>query len=180
MQLSKRALRPRSTVFKDGQERKVDVLRIGIQIRAGDWTFDEAAREQELEIPRYMPFFDCARQLEAFAKPSPDSQVLWYLISDSARLRAEALARYGLHKVVTLTKAHAHVACNVVDCHRHNQTQALLDAVGDLLSLAKTDYQILTQKSGFGKVAVSLLIDQWHNVYWPGASTSMSCCVRWV
>jgi hypothetical protein len=167
MELSRKALRPTTTIFKDGRETKVDVLRIGIQVRAGDWTFDNE-QEEELRFGPYKPFFDCARQLEEFAKPHPESQVMWYLISDSRRLRKRALKRFGAEKLVTLTREHAHVACNVVDCSRHNQTQALLDAVGDLLSLSGTDYQVLTQKSGFGKVAASLATHHWHNVYWPG------------
>lgn len=168
MQLTKMALRPRASALKGGRETTADVVRIGIQIRAGDWTFDKE-EEQDLKFAPYTPFFDCARQIEAFAKPHKDSPVVWYLISDSARVRKKALKRFGPEKLVTLTREHKHVACNVVDCARFNQTQALVDAVGDILSLAQTDYQVLTQKSGFGKVAASLAIDQWHNVYWPGA-----------
>jgi hypothetical protein len=167
MQLSRKALRQSTSVFKDGRETKMDVIRIGIQIRAGDWAFDEE-QEKELEMERYLPFFNCARQVEEFARPRPDVHILWYLISDSSLLRMEALKRYGPEKVVTLTREHKHVACNVVECSSHNQTQTLLNAVGDILSLSKTDYKILTQKSGFGKVAVSLATHQWHNTYWPG------------
>lgn len=168
MQLTQNVLRPRASAFNDGRETTSDVVRIGIQIRAGDWTFDEK-EEQELKFAPYAPFFDCARQIEGFAKVTPDTPVVWYLVSDSARVRKKALKRFGQDKLVTLTREHKHVACNVVDCARFNQTQALVDAVGDILSLAQTDYQVLTQKSGFGKVAASLAIDHWHNVYWPGA-----------
>lgn len=168
MQLARTALRRRASVFEGGRETTRDVLRIGIQIRAGDWAFD-ASQEQELKLKPYLPFFDCAKQIEGFAKPHPDAQVLWYLISDSARLRKKALGRFK-DRVVTSTAPRKHVACNVGDCQAEgrNQTQALLDAVGDLLSLAQTDYQVLTQKSGFGKVAAALAIDNWHSVYWPG------------
>lgn len=181
MQLTKKTLHPRVSAMKDGRETKSDVVRIGIQIRAGDWTFDEE-EEQELKLSPYMPFFDCARQIEDFAKPAADSPVLWYLISDSTRVRTKALKRFGADKLVTLTTEHKHVACNVVDCARHNQTQALVDAVGDILSLSKTDYFVLTQKSGFGKVAASLAIDRWHNVYWPGApiGSGIRCIDGWL
>lgn len=166
MRLSQTALRPSSNVWKGGREIRQEVVRIGIQIRAGDWTFDKEL-EQELHLNAYLPFFDCAQQIEAFAAKE-GRPVLWYLISDSALLRKKALKRFGPEKVVTLTQDHNHVACNVVHCGGRDQAQALVDAVGDLISLSKTDYKVLTQKSGFGKVAASLAIDNWHGTYWPG------------
>jgi hypothetical protein len=177
MQFTRKALRPSSSVFKDGREIKRDAVRIGIQIRAGNWTFNDEEKKQ-VELEPYMPFFNCARQIEEFAKPHTDSQVLWYVISDSDEVRKKALAKFGPKLLVTLTREAKHVACNVVDCGDRNQTQALVEAVGDIMSLSKTEFKVLTQKSGFGKVAASVAIDQWHNVYWPGKDNCLGLGAR--
>ena len=112
------------------------------QIRAGDWTFEGA--DIEMNFRSYLPFFYCAREIEDYAKPREDTKALWYLISDSQALREKALKQFGPDKLVTLTRKHHHIACNVADCQaeQRNQTATLINAVADLYSLARTDYQV--------------------------------------
>jgi hypothetical protein len=97
--------------------------------------------------------------------------VLWYLISDSARLRQLALERYGPDKLVTQTAAAHHIVCGKTDkCKDTDEAQqnaALTAAAGDMLSLSLTDFQVLTDRSGFGKVASAIGMG-WHTVWFGG------------
>lgn len=99
------------------------------------------------------------------------NQVLWYLISDSARLRQLALERFGADKLVTQTAAAHHIVCGKTDkCKDTDEAQqnaALTAAAGDMLSLSLTDFQVLTDRSGFGKVASAIGMG-WHTVWFGG------------
>lgn len=50
-------------------------LRIGIQIRVGDFIFKSKAREQELKLENYMAYFNCAEQIENHQRGHPDRKV---------------------------------------------------------------------------------------------------------
>ena len=52
------------------------VLRIGIQIRVGDDVLNTPNNAPGVRLDDYMSYFDCARQIEGHAKPSPDTKVL--------------------------------------------------------------------------------------------------------
>ena len=97
--------------------------------------------------------------------------MLWYLISDSARLRQLALERFGADKLVTQTAAAHHIVCGKTDkCKDTDEAQqnaALTAAAGDMLSLSLTDFQVLTDRSGFGKVASAIGMG-WHTVWFGG------------
>jgi len=97
--------------------------------------------------------------------------VLWYLVSDSSRLRQLALERFGADKLVTATAAAHHIVCGKSDkCNEVDEAQqngALTAAAGDMLSLSLTDFQVLTDRSGFGKVASAIGMG-WHTVWFGG------------
>lgn len=101
------------------------------------------------------------------------SQILWYLISDSARLRQLALERFGPDKLITQTAAAHHIVCGKTDkckdTDEEQQNAALTAAAGDMLSLSMTDFHVLTDRSGFGKVASAIGMG-WHTVWFGGAS----------
>lgn len=94
--------------------------------------------------------------------------MIWYLISDSKVLREQAQRRFG-DKVWTQTHEVKHMSCGKFDhCEHWNQTSTIAEAAADMLSLAQTDALVLTQKSGFGKVAAWTRVDKWHHIWWPG------------
>jgi hypothetical protein len=72
--------------------------------------------------------------------------VLWYLISDSSRLRQLALERFGAEKLVTQTVAAHHIVCGkgkkCKDTDEAQQNAALMEAAGDMLTLSLTDFQV--------------------------------------
>lgn len=105
------------------------------------------------------------------------AQVIWYLISDSKALREQAQQRFG-DKVWTQTHEVKHMSCGKFDhCDHWNQTSTIAEAAADMLSLAQADALVLTQKSGFGKVAAWTRIDKWHHIWWPGTFCCGCFCV---
>lgn len=72
--------------------------------------------------------------------------MLWYLISDSARLRQLALEHFGADKLVTQTQEAHHIVCGksakCKDTDDAEQALALTAAAGDMLTLSTTDFQV--------------------------------------
>ena len=171
----------------DEQEKSLafaeDVLRIGIQIRVGDFVFNAPGKAQALQLKDYMAYFDCAREIENHKRTVKTSKVLWYLVSDSQRLKELALDEFGPDLLVTSTEPSRHVLCvkdGLTDCNeRDDMADSLAAAAADMMGLAETDYIILTHKSGFGKVAAWLNM-RWHNVWWlaPGEPKPSVCGPR--
>ena len=94
--------------------------------------------------------------------------MIWYLISDSKSLREQALKKFGPAKLWTQTTEHRHMSCGKFHhCDQWNGTSTIADAAADMLSLAQADALVLTQKSGFGKVAAWTQTDKWHQIWWP-------------
>lgn len=50
-------------------------LKIGIQIRVGDFIFKSKAREQGLKLEDYKRYFECAEQIENHQRGHPDRKV---------------------------------------------------------------------------------------------------------
>lgn len=83
-------------------------IKIGIQIRTGDDTMinqvldDPSSNEAEIALSPHAASFQCAEAVEAqvLAASSIPREVIWYLLSDSVRLRKSAIIKYG-RKVLT-------------------------------------------------------------------------------
>jgi hypothetical protein len=70
-----------------------DVIKIGIHIRTGD----KHLMGDHTSSPGLNGFhhhFDCAQQIESFPSLT-GRRVMWYLLTDSATLRSEAVAKFG-------------------------------------------------------------------------------------
>jgi hypothetical protein len=59
----------------DIEAKEMPPLRIGIQIRVGDFIFQSKAREQSLQLENYMAYFDCAQQIENHQRGNEDRKV---------------------------------------------------------------------------------------------------------
>ncbi len=160
-----------------------NVLRIGIQIRVGDFVFNKPGKANQLKLADYMSYFDCAKEIQNHRRTHATKKVLWYLVSDSQRLKELALERFGPDLLVTSTEPSRHVICakdGLTDCSEADEmADSLAAAAADMMGLAETDYIVLTRKSGFGKVAAWLNM-RWHNVWWltPGEENRKVCGPR--
>ncbi|KAL8290250.1 hypothetical protein RQP46_003189 [Phenoliferia psychrophenolica] len=76
------------------------VFSIGIQIRTGDASMKDPDYDLTNTLEVHSSFFKCADQLaETYAMP--DQKILYYLVTDSAHLRDEAIQKLGDKVVVT-------------------------------------------------------------------------------
>lgn len=66
------------------------VLKISVQIRVGDWSWDD--KNHHLSAKSFDRFFSCAQQIEDFAMRSGNySFVVWFLATESLPLRRAAV-----------------------------------------------------------------------------------------
>lgn len=107
-------------------------------------------------VARYQAYFKCAEEVGTTYKLA-GQKVVYYLVSDSAHLKAQALE---LHPdLVVLTGMEAHHP-EVEALYRAEGADESISQAGDQLMttvaesyiLAGTDFQILTEYSGFGKI----------------------------
>lgn len=90
-----------------------------------------------LPVKRHSQFFRCARELgETYAQP--DQRVVFYLVTDSAHLKADAQRVYGDKLVTTdITPQHVH--------QKSGHADGVFSAVVEDWILAKTDMLVATQ-----------------------------------
>lgn len=145
-----------------------DTLKININIRVGDSVFDPAF-DNTITLTPYEPFFDCASQIESFAR-FPKQTVIWYFTSDSLRLRQLVKQKYG-DKVLTEEKLrYVHGDCGDFpakrygNCTRESHDFSIRMAAGQIYAMSMCDYHVVSLMSGFGRFA-TILSHFWHNVY---------------
>ncbi|WIA14636.1 hypothetical protein OEZ85_003141 [Tetradesmus obliquus] len=161
-----------------------ELLKIGIQVRFGDQLafLHKADMSPAALLAMATPYFECASALEeAFA--AQGQPVIWYIISDSGTFRRAAKDLYG-DKVLTDDELQLmHVACHLNDdpslCKDSKLQAAVQHAVGEMLTFSLTDYHIITQSSGFGRVG-AWLSGRWGNIFElaPGAWDAARVCPR--
>lgn len=120
------------------------LLKIVIQIRTGDETI--AHPDRHVNVTWYNSFFDCAKQIEAFAlKKNSSSRSIWYLLTDSIHLRREAIKKYGKNKVITFP--------NQVIQHSANTTDktGVRRAIAEWYLMGFAHFHVISESSGFGK-----------------------------
>ncbi|GAA5988756.1 hypothetical protein JCM5350_002927 [Sporobolomyces pararoseus] len=121
------------------------VFSVGIHVRTGDRSMKDTEYDKINTVKRHSQFFRCARELgETYASPS--QQIVYYLVTDSANLKADAQRTLGTKLVTT----------NMVPQHVHQKTghvDGVFSAVVEDWILSKTDMMVATQDSGFGKLA---------------------------
>ena len=145
-----------------------DALKININIRVGDSVFDPAF-DDTTTLPPFEPFFDCASQIESFAR-LPNQKVIWYFTSDSLRLRQLIKQKYGEKVLTEENLRYVHGDCGDSDAKRYgNCTREAHDfsirmAAGQIYAMSMCDYHVVSLMSGFGRFA-TVLSHFWHNVY---------------
>eukprot|EP00878_Enallax_costatus_P034099 GHUV01037724.1.p1 GENE.GHUV01037724.1~~GHUV01037724.1.p1 ORF type:complete len:222 (-),score=30.36 GHUV01037724.1:334-999(-) len=152
-----------------------DVLKIGIQVRLGDWVFssDQAPDVSKL-LASAANHLDCAQKIEK-VYALPGQRVIWYFMSDSLDLSKAVQQKYG-SKVLTETKFRpGHVDCrlsknNPHACDTSEVNLALQHALGQIMTFSKADYHVYSRHSGFGRVG-AWLSGKHDNLFEIGEST---------
>ncbi|BGO88739.1 hypothetical protein NBRC10512_005188 [Rhodotorula toruloides] len=127
---------------------------IGIQIRTGDLSMWADYKDAVNSVHKYQQYFTCADSVaRTYAHPS--QKIVYYLITDSHKLERDVLRRYGDRVVVTgLKQAHVEIKTDRSDGLQAIKKVAdgFMRTVAESWIFAGTDFQILTQRSGFGKI----------------------------
>eukprot|EP01036_Dinobryon_divergens_P031872 gene31872-41357_t len=127
-----------------------EVLKIGIQVRVGDWYWSNTQHTVDLDKQFYM-FFDCAEQIEAFVKLERNfSRVVWYLLTESMPLR------YGSKVITALNTTTEHSSKEKHICKEANCTVSVSGfqtAAAEWWLFALADYHVISRHSGFGRSA---------------------------
>ncbi|KDE04477.1 hypothetical protein, variant 2 [Microbotryum lychnidis-dioicae p1A1 Lamole] len=152
------------------------VFSIAIQIRTGDSSMTNSRKDKIHTVKRHRQFFDCAAKLaERYARD--DQKVVYYLVTDSPTLEAAALRQFPDRLVVTgLTQGHPEFVYNVTNLAKvaDYTTNALVESI----LIGKTDYQIITDTSGFGKVPVLIRGVEGTTISLPRARRSAIDCAN--
>ena len=128
------------------------VLKIAIQIRAGD----AVLIKDTAEVAHFASYFKCAEEIEQWAKTDPAQEVLWYLATDSKRLREFAAAKYESKLVTSLTAKIEHsskesnTGCTTNCSVSHAGFQ---HAAAEWWMMGACDYFVITLNSGYGRSA---------------------------
>ncbi len=159
-------------------------LKIGIQIRVGDATLvggNGGGSGKPLEtLERFTAFFDCAAQIEDGRRRLPAQHVLYYLISDSTRLRRLAAEAMG-GKLLTSTDApvqHSREGqqggvvgggggrggSTSPKPSRAEVVRAFQAAAAEMWLFALTNYQVISLHSGYGRFG-AFASGRFHQVY---------------
>ncbi|GAA6008625.1 hypothetical protein JCM11491_003373 [Sporobolomyces phaffii] len=126
---------------------------VGIQVRTGDTSMYASRKDAVNTVSRHSRYFRCAEAVSRrYAHPS--QKVLWYLISDSRTLERDALATYPDRVVVTgLKQSHVEITSGSAAWKGvKGASDGFLRTVAESYIFAGTDFQILTLRSGFGKI----------------------------
>ncbi|KAI5478075.1 putative glycosyltransferase [Pseudohyphozyma bogoriensis] len=126
------------------------VFSISIQIKTGASPMPHPDSHKANIIAKYQHYFTCADQI-ATARARLDQKVVYFLVTDSEHLKAEALVHYRGKLVVSgIEKSQMledHEEENV-----RGKVDGLQDEVADGWAQADTDWQIVTEDSNFGKI----------------------------
>jgi hypothetical protein len=131
----------------------MSILRIGIQIRAGDQLLMSNGNHT-VNIHDYMTFFRCAQQIESFAQ-HPGQQSIWYLMTDSLALRQEAKKKFGNKLLVAMnaTVEHTSKEDNVCKENCTVSDRGFQDAAAEWWMFGWSDYFVISKYSGYGRSA---------------------------
>ncbi|SGY49645.1 BQ5605_C001g00802 [Microbotryum silenes-dioicae] len=132
------------------------VFSVSMQIRTGDANMESADADSHMSVESHRRFFVCAEQLAAkYAKPG--QKIVYYLVSDSEHLKHDAMTKYP-DRIVTTGFTATHPEIKDADQSQWHRQKHLLDGTTQVMVsswlLSKTDYQIVTYDSGFGKLPV--------------------------
>ncbi|GAA5884367.1 hypothetical protein JCM6882_002245 [Rhodosporidiobolus microsporus] len=134
------------------------VYSVGIQIRTGDQSMSDPNRDKGMTVASFQHFFTCAQAaFDTYSKPG--QRPVFFLITDSAHLRADAVAKFPNLVISGLHQQH-----NENDVPKEEVKEGQLHVKGinfaydgqmatiaETWTFAETDFSVLTGASGFGK-----------------------------
>lgn len=131
-----------------------NTLRIGIQIRAGDWYLFTNG-QHTVALTQFNGYFSCAEQIEKFARTSPDQEVIWYLMTDSVSLRQSAVDKYGTKVVTSLSGKIEHSSKEASVCKTDCTVSddGFFTAAAEWWLFGACDYHVISKHSGYGRSA---------------------------
>jgi len=153
-----------------------DTLKIGIQIRVGDKVFTTGEDSSTVEV--YRAFFDCAAQIEASRRRSADQKVVYYLISDSTRLRRLAAEAFGAKLLTSVDGVVKHTR-KKRSADPAEVLKAFRAAVAEMWLFSLCDYHTTTLRSGFGRTG-AFMSGRYHHYFpidmdHPAQAVNRSC-----
>lgn len=123
------------------------VLKIGVQIRVGDWQLCDSQLFKPQQYPSLFDhYFQCAWDIEK-ELAQPNQRVVWYTLSDIPELRRGLADRHPSRILVNTDVSVEHVVKT-----RNATERGFLQAAGELWAFSLTTAHVITRKSGFGKV----------------------------
>lgn len=128
-------------------------LRVSIQIRTGDKAF---LNDTGLSWNLIDPFFKCAQEASALRRKVGDPDPLFFLVSDSLRVRRQAKAMYGERLLVDTATPVEHISFNKEKNRTRAiqlATRAMQTAAAEMWLMAEADIHIVSYQSGFGMIA---------------------------
>ncbi|GAA5857664.1 hypothetical protein JCM8547_004322 [Rhodosporidiobolus lusitaniae] len=131
-----------------------EVFTIGLQIRTGDLSIYASRKDQVNTVAHHQHYFDCAAQV-AITYAHPSQKVVYYLITDSQVLEQDALRLYGDRVVVTGMKPeHGEIVLDKSEglMRIKHAADGYARTIAESWIFIATDFQILTWRSGFGKI----------------------------
>ncbi|SGY17556.1 BQ5605_C015g07818 [Microbotryum silenes-dioicae] len=152
------------------------VFSVALQIRTGDQSM-EFAKNDHSDAASHRAFFECAEKVSA-RLARPDQKIVYYLVSDSEALKRAALNQYGDRVILSgLSAAHPEIAAE--DLNPVEEKKRVLDGASEALIegwlLGKTDFQILSTDSGFGKIPVWSAGKEGRTIQMPKTETGIDC-----
>ncbi|KAI5479092.1 hypothetical protein MNV49_004091 [Pseudohyphozyma bogoriensis] len=127
-----------------------EIYTISIQIRTGDESMQLPETDVVNSVEKYRHFFHCADQV-ALTRARKDQRVVYFLLSDSEHLKAEALAKWP-DRIVTTGLGASHRLDDQVTKDVYAVADSLQTAVADSWTQEAADFLIITKASGFGKI----------------------------
>ncbi|ORY58335.1 hypothetical protein BCR35DRAFT_247179, partial [Leucosporidium creatinivorum] len=131
---------------------------VGIQIRTGDESLVSGDTDLMNTVERHSQFFECAEQV-ASTYAIPSQKIVYYLVSDSAHLREDALRAFPDGKVVLSGFHPQHLELALTDTEEgmdldgiRASLDGMMETIAENWIFAGTDFQLLTWQSGFGKI----------------------------
>jgi hypothetical protein len=123
-------------------------LVIGIQIRVGDETF----KNDRPNFDSYLPFFNCAEQIESSL--APNLNIRWLLISDSHIVRLEAKNRHK-EKIIALPVGIIDHVMQENGGNHAKSSAAIATSISEQWIFSFCDFFVITYNSGFGRLAAA-------------------------
>jgi hypothetical protein len=102
-------------------------------------------------VEKHQAYFTCADQVaKAYARP--DQKVVYYLLSDSEHLKKDALKHLPERVIVSGLGVRHTELFEAQGKGMQAEADGMMDSIAESWMVAGTDFQILTARSGFGKI----------------------------